>query len=385
MANIGKPLSKYIRTNSVSYKKLLAWEIENFEDWWSSSRIAVLGREEGSSTSMDEENRIKARTNWRESSHSPTMNLVIEGIYHEFEVAVLKYDSYDRHDDDHNLIMGISVYYKGPSESIIIKPSFCIKGTDDYAEDLFTAQELSKNSYSDCRTFNNHSLMNNKKLILTEGWLTIQCFIEIVTLHVFSENHLPHETKIHSRKPWSRNLPEFLDFSGKASELDAFSDFDIVCLEKNENGEEREKRFRCHKIVLFLGTNYYKKMFLGNFAESEGMAKVTDISSKTMGTFLKFLYCGEVKKIDIDIDLLLAADKYDVVDLQSICELELANRITIETAPRLAVVCFACGSDNFKAHVYAFVRKHWKKIITCNQSKLITKNSQLLCEILDRS
>ena len=93
----------------------------------------------------------------------------------------------------------------------------------------------------------------------------------------------------------------------------------------------------------------------------------------------------EVKKIDIDIDLLLAADKYDVGDLHSICELELANRITIETAPRLAVVCFACGSDNCKAHVYAFVRKHWKKIITCNQSKLITKNSQLLCEILDSS
>ena len=102
MANIGTHQSKSVRTNSLSYKKLLAWEIENFEDWWSSSRVAVLGCEEGSSTSMDEENEIKAQKNWRESSHSPAMNFVIEGIYHEFEVAVLKYDSYDRHDDNHN-------------------------------------------------------------------------------------------------------------------------------------------------------------------------------------------------------------------------------------------------------------------------------------------
>ena len=151
-------------------------------------------------------------------------------------------------------------------------------------------------------------------------------------------------------------------------------------------------RFRCHKIVLYLGSNYYKKMFSGNFAESEGIAKVTDVNSKTMATFLKFLYCSynisndrEVKKIDIDIDLLLAADKYDVGRLHSICELELAKTITIETAPRLAAVSFACGSDSFKVHVYGCVRSHWKQISKCNQSKLLTKNSQLLCAILDRS
>ena len=108
---------------------------------------------------------------------------------------------------------------------------------------------------------------------MTEGWVTIQCFLKIVTFQDLSENHFHLETKIRPRKTWNMYLPEFLDFSGKESELDVFSDFDIVCLETNENGEAREKRFRCHKIVLYLGSNYYKKMFSGNFAESGNSVK----------------------------------------------------------------------------------------------------------------
>ena len=360
-----------VETNSICYRKDLSWAIEKFEDWWSSRRIA----------SSEQDRRV--------STHSPAMCLIIDGMYHEFEVAILKYDSYDRYDDDHNLMMGISIFYKGPSESVIIKPSFYIKGNEDNIpfgneRNLLKAKELRKDCYSDCRIFSECSLMDNKNILLTEGRLAIQCILEIVTFKDVSDI-VQLETKIRSRKTWDQYLPEYLDISCTESKLDAFSDFEIICLEENENGGSKEKRFRCHKIVLFLGTNYYKKMFSGNFLESEGSTKVTDISSKTMTTFLQFLYSGEVKKSDIDIDLLLASDKYEVCHLQSICELELARKITIETASELAVASFACGSEGFKVLVYAFVRKHWKQIGACNQSEFIRKDPRLLCDIWDKS
>ena len=308
---------------------------------------------------------------------------MVDRIYHEFEVAILKYDVYDKYEDDHNLMMGISIHYKGPSESVITKPSFCIKGNEHTYGNSLAAKELRTNGYSDCRIFSNSSLMDNKNLCLRDGRLTIQCILEIFTFNNVSDI-IRFETKIQSGKTWDQYLPNYLDFSHTESKLDTFSDFEIICVEETETGGTREKSFRCHKIVLFLGTNYYKNMFSGSFVESEGTAKVTDINSKTMAIFLQFLYCGEVNKKDVDVDLLIAADKYGVGNLQYICELELASKITVETAPGLAVVSFACGSDSFKGHVYAFVRKHWKEISTYNQSECIRKDPRLLCEILDQ-
>ena len=126
MAEMYEDEDASVRTKSVSYKKLLSWEIENFEDWWSSRIVAKSEREGNAFSTMGEEIQTEIPKNWRKSCHSPPINFLVEGKWHELEVAVLKYDSYDRYDNDHNLMMGISIYYRGPSESIIIKPVFSI-------------------------------------------------------------------------------------------------------------------------------------------------------------------------------------------------------------------------------------------------------------------
>ena len=45
MANRIQPEHKSVQTNSNSYKTVLSWEIEKFEDWWSSRTIARSERE----------------------------------------------------------------------------------------------------------------------------------------------------------------------------------------------------------------------------------------------------------------------------------------------------------------------------------------------------
>ena len=224
MAKKNESRNKSTWTSSISHTNMLIWEIGNFEDWWSSRRIVKLEYQEGDLTKMDNAFEIEITKNWKESYHSPTMNWFIDGVPHEFEIAVLKYDSYDKHDDDHNLMMAISIYYKGPSDSVLINLSFCIKGTDvDYENSLIT-KKLGRNCYSDCRIINNHSLMTNKNLFLADGRLTFQCFIEIIKFQHFAEiDQL--ETNIRSRRTWNRCLPEYLHLSHKESASDAQSDF----------------------------------------------------------------------------------------------------------------------------------------------------------------
>jgi hypothetical protein len=91
------------------------------------------------------------------------------------------------------------------------------------------------------------------------------------------------------------------------SNRDQFNDVTIIC------GLDEEK-FACHKAILAVRSNVFSAMF--NMVESSenqtGVVKVNDINGKTMKSLLKYIYQDRVEEEDVDVDLLLAADKYDL-------------------------------------------------------------------------
>ena len=174
-----------------------------------------------------------------------------------------------------------------------------------------------------------------------------------------------------------------INFSEKGGDFEQFSDFEIICVEKENNGEELKTHFRCHKLVLWLGSPYFKHMFSSNFVENQGTSIVTDISCRTMSTLLNYIYSGQLSKSKLDIDLLYASDKYQIEPLQTLCELELGANITIATTPNLALAAYHCGSTKFKDHVFRFLRKHWKNIKCIDELNIIRNNLNLLSEVLD--
>ena len=113
------------QTTTVSYSKEFMWEIENFVDWWSSRPVAESSRCD--STTWEEEINVEQPKRWEQASGSPFFTFEINGVNHQFRIDVLKFDSWDRFDDDHNQMMGISLFYAGPWESIPVKPLFFIK------------------------------------------------------------------------------------------------------------------------------------------------------------------------------------------------------------------------------------------------------------------
>ena len=382
MASFNDVIKETVYTNSSCYKKELKWEIENFKDWWSSREIEESQRMESRCSTMEEELQIEVPENWTKATTSPIIKFEIEGVEHEFKLAILKYDSYDRFDDDHNLMMGISLYYNGPFEKIIIKPLFYTKESGKEYGAPLQAQQLEKGTYSNARVFSHHSLTSSKLSHLWQERFIVMCLVQVNIFKDFSDIH-KLENSVANEKTWTQCLSDNFDFANARPDIDQFSDFEIICTNKSsEKDEEVEHRFRCHKLVLFLGSEYYKKMFSGNFTENKGTVTVTDVSSHTMANILKYLYTGALNKSEMDVELLMAADKYEIGHLKAICELELGTKITIETALELASVATLCGSNIFKRHVLDFIRKHWKHLDAKKRFDWTKENPHILSEVL---
>ena len=387
MAALSCHVQETVTTRSVVYKKEFRWEIEKFEDWWSSREITKSERLDNDNVILvlEEELQYEIPRDRSKSSTSPVITFEVEGIEHQFKFAILKYDYFDRYDEDHSLMMSISLYYVGPLESIIFKPLFYLRNGGTDIGNPLKAKQLKKGQYSDSKIFSSNNLMSNLESVLEDGRFLVSCLAQINILHEFSQIR-SLENQVLSKKTWNQYLLEDFDFSFTTSMLDQFSDFEIICEDELESGDKYEKKFRCHKLVLVLGSKYYKKMLLGNFKEKQDKSTtVTDVSSHTMAKVLQYLYTGQVNNSEIDTKLLLAADKYELEHLQAVCELELGRKITIGTASEIVLVADACGSQIFKRYVYDFVWKYWKHMDSSDQAELLNRNPETLAELLNRS
>jgi len=113
--------------------------------------------------------------------------------------------------------------------------------------------------------------------------------------------------------------PTFQDLLKDRKIIDETSDFKIVC-----QGEE----LKCHKLVLSLRSDFFKKMFNQEYKESnEGLMTTTDFNAQTMKSFLKYLYTDSIDQVEIDYDLLRAAHLYDFKKLISECVRGLSMKI----------------------------------------------------------
>ena len=88
---------------------------------------------------------------------------------------------------------------------------------------------------------------------------------------------------------------------------------------------------KCHKLVLSLRSDFFKKMFNQEYKESnEGLMTTTDFNAQTMKSFLKYLYTDSIDQVEIDYDLLRAAHLYDFKKLISECVRGLSVKINVD-------------------------------------------------------
>jgi len=93
-----------------------------------------------------------------------------------------------------------------------------------------------------------------------------------------------------------------------------------------------EKTFDCHKLVLASQSEVFKSMLItSNMSETtSGEIRITDISAYTIHNLLFFLYHGELGRTKITGSLLVAAEKYELLDLVSYCVKTLMENLNEE-------------------------------------------------------
>jgi hypothetical protein len=108
------------------------------------------------------------------------------------------------------------------------------------------------------------------------------------------------------------------------------TDFNIVC-----DGET----FRCHKAILAARSEVFYSMFqMSGITENKsGEVKVVDIDAKTMKSLLMYMYQNHFPGAEADMNLLYAADKYNLVELVSHCQESIMKNISDETVLDIAV------------------------------------------------
>ena len=86
----------------------------------------------------------------------------------------------------------------------------------------------------------------------------------------------------------------------------------------------------------------------------------------------------------IDIKLLIAADKYDINDLQAVCELHMLKLLNIDNVPQVVSKTYVCSSEEYTNQIVKFIVKNWKEVQQNINYSLLEKQPSILTDALSQ-
>jgi len=126
------------------------------------------------------------------------------------------------------------------------------------------------------------------------------------------------------------------------------------------------KEFKAHKLILAAASPVFKAMFKeGTKEHQENYVNIQDIDSAIFEVFLRYLYTGQVDKLDgMCLDLFAPADKYDVQPLREICIRHMATNISVDNAVNVLILAERHCMDSTKSSALLFISKHVCDVMT---------------------
>jgi len=123
----------------------------------------------------------------------------------------------------------------------------------------------------------------------------------------------------------------------------------------------KHKEFKAHKVVLAASSPVFEAMFKeGTKEHQDNYVNIEDMDSDVFEMFLRFLYSGEVEKLDDMVsDLLAAADKYDVQPLREICIKQMAKNISADNAVDMLALAHRHSIDSIISVASEYLRKNF--------------------------
>jgi len=125
------------------------------------------------------------------------------------------------------------------------------------------------------------------------------------------------------------------------------------------------KEFKAHKLILAAASPVFEAMFQEGTKEHEdNYVNIEDIDSDIFDVFLRFLYSGQVDQLaEICLDLLVAADKYDVQPLREICIQHMATNISVDNAVEVLALAERHSVEPIKSLALQFIKTNFANVV----------------------
>ncbi|XP_023313627.1 protein roadkill-like [Trichogramma pretiosum] len=182
------------------------------------------------------------------------------------------------------------------------------------------------------------------RFVLPTGALTILCELEVVTGD--QKNSLKYESTVANHAVASKY------------------NFDWIFL--NENLSDVKLRVACgkeipaHKVVLANASPVFKAMFSLDMLENKSNSvDMVDISHEAAVEMLRYVYTGRVEneEISLTIDLLAAADKYQLQELKDKCEKILSTNLSSGNAIEVLTIADKYDMSGLKKDAIHLVKR----------------------------
>ena len=184
------------------------------------------------------------------------------------------------------------------------------------------------------------SILHYTSGCLPNGTLTIRCIINRLSDFEHSGSLMPNI-----------EFPEedlsFVDLLDN----DFLSDFAIVT---------KDRKFAVHKMVLAARSPVLCAMFQHQFSENQSnQMEVIDDDTPVVHELLRYIYTGKVEDIQkYSLQLLTAADKYQIDGLKSQCEKYLSTTVTSDNSQELLEVSQLHSAHRLEQFIHRFVQLH---------------------------
>ena len=147
------------------------------------------------------------------------------------------------------------------------------------------------------------------------------------------------------------------------------------------------RTFSCHKAILTCRSPVFEAMFSHNLRESRhNEVEIKDLLPDTVRIMLQYIYSGHLEPNTDNKELLCAADKYQLTQLKTACELSLSRGIDIASCVELLVLADTHTANTLKKAALNFIVTNLQKIISNpNWQDELTAHPGILAQILKLS
>jgi len=225
-------------------------------------------------------------------------------------------------------------------------------------------------------------LFDPLQLLLPDGNLTLHCTIRIKVLafknvasHPLCGLETEIETGIESEKRSSTFSTQMLGLL--TSTRQNFSDVKIQCSDGVVD---------CHCALLAARSPVFKAMFSHSTKETESrLIHVEDMDKETCLKMLEYMYTGQLVTGNVDLKLLIVADKYNIEDLKEFCERQLMRNLDFDNLMETLIIADRHNCELLKQKALNVFSMNSYKLLDVPDWKLqLASNPGLIAEVLEK-